>query len=408
MKTSVTEMLQVEYPIFAFSHCRDVVAAVTGAGGFGVLGAVAHTPEQLEADLSWIDEQVHGLPYGVDLLMPRKFVGAGSGGMDRASLRDMIPPEHRAFLDDLLDRYGIPRREAAPGSRSPVASGAQAGPGTPGADPGVPGTPTGSANPPGQQRAGLQVDPKSMAPLIDVAFRHPIRLLASALGSPPEWLVQDAHQRGVKVAALAGAVKHARAHAAVGVDLVIAQGTEAGGHTGDVSTLVLVPQVVDAVAPIPVLAAGGIATGRQMAASLALGAAGVWCGSVWLTTRESETPPAVKERMLAASSEDTVRTRSFTGKPCRVLRSEWTRAWEAPDAPAPLPMPLQSMLSDRPRRRVEAVAERPGSPAVDLLSPFIGQVVGQMNAVRPARQVVLDMVEELVDAWMSVDKFLAD
>lgn len=206
-------------------------------------------------------------------------------------------------------------------------------------------------------------------------------------------------------------MKHARAHAAVGVDLVIAQGTEAGGHTGEVSTLVLVPRVVDAVAPIPVLAAGGIATGRQMAASLALGAAGVWCGSVWLTTRESETPPAVKERMLAASSEDTVRTRSFTGKPCRVLRSEWTNAWEAPDAPAPLPMPmpLQSMLSDRPRRRVEAVAERPSSPAVDLLSPFIGQVVGQMNAVRPARQVVLDMVEELVDAWMtSISSWLTD
>ena len=381
MKTPVTEMLQVEYPIFAFSHCRDVVAAVTGAGGFGVLGAVAHTPDQLEADLAWIDEQVHGLPYGVDLLMPRKFVGADSGGMDRASLRDMIPPEHRAFLDDLLDRYGIPPQEAKPPA---------------------------PARAPGPQRAGLQVDPKSMAPLIDVAFRHPIRLLASALGSPPEWLVQDAHQRGIKVAALAGTVKHARAHAAVGVDLVIAQGTEAGGHTGDVSTLVLVPQVVDAVAPIPVLAAGGIATGRQMAASLALGAAGVWCGSVWLTTRESETSPAVKERMLAASSEDTVRTRSFTGKPCRVLRSEWTNAWEAPDAPAPLPMPLQSMLSDRPRRRVEAVAERPGSPAVDLLSPFIGQVVGQMNAVRPARQVVLDMVEGLVDAWMTVDKFLAD
>jgi NAD(P)H-dependent flavin oxidoreductase YrpB (nitropropane dioxygenase family) len=381
MKTPVTEMLQVEYPIFAFSHCRDVVAAVTGAGGFGVLGAVAHTPDQLEADLAWIDEQVHGLPYGVDLLMPRKFVGADSGGMDRASLRDMIPPEHRAFLDDLLDRYGIPPQEAKPPA---------------------------PARAPGPQRAGLQVDPKSMAPLIDVAFRHPIRLLASALGSPPEWLVQDAHQRGIKVAALAGTVKHARAHAAVGVDLVIAQGTEAGGHTGDVSTLVLVPQVVDAVAPIPVLAAGGIATGRQMAASLALGAAGVWCGSVWLTTRESETSPAVKERMLAASSEDTVRTRSFTGKPCRVLRSEWTNAWEAPDAPAPLPMPLQSMLSDRPRRRVEAVAERPGSPAVDLLSPFIGQVVGQMNAVRPARQVVLDMAEGLVDAWMTVDKFLAD
>src|ERR1700733_10172147 len=334
MKTPVTEMLRGEHPIFAFSHCRDVVAAVTGAGGFGVLGAVAHTPDQLEADLAWIDEQVHGLPYGVDLLMPRKFVGAGSSGMDRTSLRDMIPPEHRAFLDDLLDRYGIPPQAARPPAPGPAS--------------------LASGRSPGPQRAGLQVDPKSMAPLIDVAFRHPIKLLASALGSPPEWLVQDAHQRGIKVAALAGAVKHARAHAAVGVDFVIAQGTEAGGPTGEVSTLVLVPQVVDAVAPLPVLAAGGIATGRQMAASLALGPAGVWCGSVWLTTRESETPPAVKERMLAASSEDTVRTRSFTGKPCRVLRSEWTNAWDAPDAPAPLPMPLQSMLSDRPRRRVEA------------------------------------------------------
>lgn len=391
MKTPVTEMLQVEYPIFAFSHCRDVVAAVSGAGGFGVLGAVAHTPEQLEADLACIDDQVHGLPYGVDLLMPRKFVGAESGGMDRASLRDMIPAEHRAFLDDLLGRYGIPARETVP-ARVPDAA---------------PGTSARPARGAGQQRAGLQVDPKSMAPLIDVAFGHPIRLLASALGSPPEWLVEDAHQRGIKVAALAGTVKHARAHAETGVDLVIAQGTEAGGHTGDVSTLVLVPQVVDAVAPIPVLAAGGIATGRQMAASLALGAAGVWCGSVWLTTRESEVPPAVKERMLTASSDDTVRTRSFTGKPCRVLRSEWTNAWEAPDAPAPLPMPLQSMLSDRPRRRIEAVAERPGSPAVELLSPFIGQVVGQLSAVRPARQVVLEMVEELVDAWAAVDKYLA-
>ena len=386
MKTPVTEMLQVEYPIFAFSHCRDVVAAVSGAGGFGVLGAVAHTPEQLEVDLNWIDDQVHGLPYGVDLLMPRRFVGAESGGMDRSSLRDLIPAEHRAFLEDLLSRYGIPPREAAP----------------------APAKDSGPAKSPGQQHAGLQVDPKSMAPLIDVAFRHPIKLLASALGSPPEWLVEEAHRRDITVAALAGTVKHARAHAAAGVDIVIAQGTEAGGHTGEVSTLVLVPQVVDAVAPIAVLAAGGIASGRQMAASLTLGAAGVWCGSVWLTTRESEVPPAVKQRMLAASSEDTVRTRSFTGKPCRVLRSEWTKAWEAPDAPAPLPMPLQSMLSDRPRRRIEAVAERPGSPAVELLSPFIGQVVGQMNAARPARQVVLDMVEELVDAWMVVDKYLAE
>jgi NAD(P)H-dependent flavin oxidoreductase YrpB (nitropropane dioxygenase family) len=220
--------------------------------------------------------------------------------------------------------------------------------------------------------------------------------------------VDDAHARGVKVAALAGTVEHAVAHAEAGVDLVIAQGTEAGGHTGEISTLVLVPQIVDAVAPIPVLAAGGIGNGRQMAAALALGADGVWCGSIWLTTQEAESSAAVRARMLASRSQDTVRTRSFTGKPCRVLRSKWTDAWNEDGAPSPLPMPLQSMLSDRPRRRIEAMAERPGSRAVELLSPFVGQIVGQMNAVKPARQVVLEMVDEFVDAWQRVNELLGD
>jgi NAD(P)H-dependent flavin oxidoreductase YrpB (nitropropane dioxygenase family) len=246
-----------------------------------------------------------------------------------------------------------------------------------------------------------------MSPLIDVAFSHRISLLASALGTPPDWLVEDAHARGVHVAALAGTVRHAEAHREAGVDLVIAQGTEAGGHTGEITTMVLVPQVVDAMGSVPVLAAGGIANGRQMAASLALGASGVWCGSVWLATQEAETSAAVRGRMLDARSQDTVRTRSFTGKPCRVLRSAWTDAWEAEDAPAPLPMPLQSMLSDPPRRRVEAVAERPGSRAIRLLSPFVGQVVGQMNSIRSSRDVVLGMVEELIDAWSTMNDSLA-
>ena len=378
MKTPVTEMLSVEFPIFAFSHCRDVVAAVTNAGGVGVLGAVAHTPEELEIDLTWIEERTYGRPFGVDLLMPRKFAGADKGGLGRASLREMIPDGHRAFVEDLLSRFDIPPLPPAP----PVQG--------------------------GHQRAGLQVDPKSMAPLIDVAFGHSIGLLASALGTPPPWLIEDARRRGVRVAALAGTVKHAKAHAEAGVDIVIAQGTEAGGHTGEISTMVLVPQVVDAVAPIPVLAAGGIAEGRQVAASLALGAAGVWCGSVWLTTQEAETSAAVRRRMLDADSEDTVRTRSFTGKPCRVLSSRWTDAWADPKAPSPLQMPLQSMLSDRPRRRVEAVAEQPGSRAIELLSPFVGQVVGQLNTVRSARQVVVEMVEELIDAWQRFDHVLDD
>ena len=383
MKSAANAMFSIEFPIFAFSHCRDVVAAVTNAGGYGVLGAVAHTPEELDVDLTWIEEQVKGRPFGVDLLIPQKFAGAKEGGLERKSLKSLIPEDHRAFVEHLLDEFGIPALPPRSEARTEPVGG-------------------------GYKRAGLQVDPKSMAPLIDVAFAHNISLLASALGPPPAWLVDDAHNRGVRVAALAGTVDHALAHVDAGVDLVIAQGTEAGGHTGEITSLVLVPQVVDAVGDIPVLAAGGIGNGRQMAAACALGADGVWCGSVWLATQEAETSEAIRERMLGATSRDTVRTRSFTGKPCRVLRSKWTDAWDSDDAPAPLPMPLQSMLSDRPRRRIEAVATRPGSRAVELLSPFVGQVVGEMNAIKPARQVVLDMVEEFITAWQRVDEMLAD
>jgi NAD(P)H-dependent flavin oxidoreductase YrpB (nitropropane dioxygenase family) len=383
MKSQAAELLSIEFPIFAFSHCRDVVAAVSNAGGYGVLGAVAHTPEELDVDLTWIEEHAQGRPFGVDLLIPRKFAGAAEGGVGRSSLKAMIPDEHRAFLEHLLADFDIPPLDSRPKTVTNPVQG-------------------------GYKRAGLQVDPASMAPLIDVAFAHRTTMLASALGTPPAWLVDDAHARGVKVAALAGTVDHAVAHAEAGVDLVIAQGTEAGGHTGEISTLVLVPQVVDAVQPIPVLAAGGIGNGRQMAAALALGADGVWCGSIWLTTQEAETSAAVRARMLTSRSQDTVRTRSFTGKPCRVLRSKWTDAWDEEGAPSPLPMPLQSMLSDRPRRRIEAMAERPGSRAVELLSPFVGQIVGQMNTVKPARQVVLEMVEEFVDAWQRVNELLDD
>lgn len=366
MRTAVHDLLDVEFPIFAFSHCRDVVAAVTNAGGMGVLGAVAHTPDELEIDLRWLDEHTSSRPYGVDLLIPSKYAGADAGGIERTDLWAQVPEEHRRWLDELLERYEIPD--------------------LPPRDPHAP------------RRAGLQVDPKSMGPLVDIAFEHDIELIASALGSPPPWLVERAHDRGVRVAALAGTVPHALKHTEVGVDLVIAQGTEAGGHTGEISTLVLVPQVVDAVAPVPVLAAGGIGNGRQVAASLALGAAGVWCGSVWLTTEEAESSPAEVRRFLGATSADTVRTRSLTGKPCRVLTSEWTAAWEEPSAPEPLPMPIQSMLVHRSQERIKRVAGRPDSRAIELLSPFVGQVVGLMGTVKPAGRVVLQMVEEFVEA----------
>jgi NAD(P)H-dependent flavin oxidoreductase YrpB (nitropropane dioxygenase family) len=377
MHTEVCDRLGMEFPIFAFSHCRDVVAAVTNAGGFGVLGATGHSPRALEVDLAWIDEQVKGKPYGVDLLLPVNYdkTAPQRGEPDQPQAPDQLqapgqsqaagptrrfPDGHQAFLDDLLTRYGVPE---LPG-HLPASAGS------------------------------LSVSPQAASNLLDVAFGHPIRLVASALGPPPADLVSRAHDRGVVVAALVGTAEHARRQRAAGVDLIVAQGTEAGGHTGTISTMVLVPEVVRAVAPVPVLAAGGIVTGAQMAAAMALGAQGVWCGSVWLTTEEAETDPSVKKKMLAASSADTVRSRSLTGKPARMLRSAWTDEWENDQAPAPLPMPLQTMLTASAQQRINRNAGAGGSGAQELATYFVGQGVGLMDRVRPARQVVEQMVAD--------------
>src|SRR5215207_3251008 len=367
MRTAATDLVGIDVPIFGFSHCRDVVAAVTNAGGCGVLGAVAHSPEQLDIDLTWIEQEVGGKPYGVDLLVPEKFAGADEGGLDRGELRKLLPEEHQAWLDDLLDRYGVP---ALPPEDTTF-----------------------------RGIGGMRVDPKSMAPLLDVLFDHDTKLVASALGPPPAHFIERSHAAGIPVAALAGSVEHARRHVDAGADLIVAQGTEAGGHTGMIATMVLVPEVVDAVAPIPVLAAGGIARGRQLAAALALGAEGVWCGSVWLTTEEAETDPVVKQKFLTASSADTVRSRSLTGKPARMLRSPWTDEWARPDTPEPPPMPLQSALVAEAQARIHRSAHRAGSGAKQLDTYFVGQVVGTMDRVKPARQVVLDMVEEYIDTY---------
>src|SRR5438105_13695915 len=365
MRTRVSDMLGVEFPILAFSHCRDVVAAVSNAGGFGVLGAVAHTPEQLEIDLGWIEEQTKGRPYGLDLLLPTKYAGADEGGLDRDTIRQLLPAEQQEFVDDILRRYQVPE---LPDDLNLFGRG-----------------------------GALSISPKGYEPLLDIAFAHRISLVASALGPPPPWLIERAHGSDVVVAALAGTRVHAERHQAAGVDLIVAQGTEAGGHTGEIATMVLVPEVVDAVAPTPVLAAGGIGNGRQIAAAMALGAQGVWCGSVWLTTEEAETHPAVKQKFLAATSKDTVRSRSLTGKPARMLRSAWTDEWEKADAPPPLQMPLQTALVAEAQLRINKSATKEGSGAQELANYFVGQVVGQMDRVRPARQVVLDMVTEYAE-----------
>lgn len=357
-------MLGAEFPICAFSHCGDVVAAVTNAGGFGVLGAVALSPRRLDSELSWIERETGGKPVGIDLLLPPKYVGADRGGVDGEQARDLLPAEHREFVDELLMRYGV----------------------------------TGSADEQRRQSGQLNISPKGYEPLLDVAFAHRIRLIASALGPAPADLVTRAHDSGVLVAFLAGSTRHAQRHAETGVDLVVAQGTQAGGHTGEVSTMVLVPDVVDAIAPVPVLAAGGIARGRQMAAALALGAEGVWCGSVWLTTEEAETLPVVKDKFLQARSSDTVRSRSLTGKPARMLRSSWTDEWERADSPDPLGLPLQTALVTDPQARINRAAAQPDARARELTTYFVGQVVGSMNKVRRTAVVVLDMVNEFIDA----------
>lgn len=356
MQTDFRKTLGVEFPIVAFSHCRDVVTAVSNAGGLGVLGISGSSADQLDRELSLIEAEVGGRPYGVDVLLPAP---------PAASLpaEDRIPAAHREFVADLLDRYGVP---PLPFPGSPHA---------------VPST---------MAEHGVA--------LIEAALTHRVGLVASALGPPPPEMVALAHDRGVPVAALVGKVEHALRQRDAGVDIIVAQGYEAGGHVGEITTMVLVPEVVDAVAPLPVLAAGGIASGRQVAAALALGAQGVWTGSVWLTTKEAETHPAVLAKFLTATSSDTVRSRSTTGKPARQLRSAWTDAWEDPANPDPLPMPLQIMLTAEARARIQRAAGQPGSGASELITYFVGQVVGSLTTVRPARRVLLDMVEEYVGA----------
>jgi NAD(P)H-dependent flavin oxidoreductase YrpB (nitropropane dioxygenase family) len=371
MYTQLAKDLGLEFPIFAFTHCRDVAAAVSKAGGLGVLGVAAHSAEGLAAELEWIEKEVDGRPYGVDLLLPSNFVGSDQGGLDRSSLDDKIPPAHRQFVADLLEQHGVP----------PL--------------------------PEDQHAPSLfNVGFEKQRDVIDVAFQHDISLIASALGPPPAWMVEQGHAQGVKVAALAGTVDHARKHAEAGVDIVIAQGYEAGGHTGLVSTMVLVPEVVDAVDPIPVLAAGGIGNGRQLTAALALGAQGVWTGSVWLTTEEAETHPVVKQKFLKATSSDTVRSRSITGKPARQLRSAWTDAWDDPGNPEPLPMPLQPQLVAEAQYRIQRSAHKsPG--AEQLANYFVGQIVGSMNHVKSVRTVVEELAGEYADTMERLDDIAA-
>ena len=367
MNNAVCRLTGCEFPLFAFSHCRDAVAAVSKAGGFGVLGATRFSPEQLEEELAWIDAHVEGAPYGVDVLVPETIDPRVAGMTSNAERAQAIGPEHREFAADILGQYGVELPREVP---------------------------------PLRERMGIT--PENGLALMDVAFRHPIRLIANALGIAPPEMLAEGKRRGVPVAALVGAKEHALRQAEAGVDIVVAQGTEAGGHCGEVSTLVLIPEVVRALAQAgydtPVLAAGGIMTGAQMAAMMAAGAQGAWTGSVWLATPEAETSEAFREKMVAARSRDTVRSKSRTGKPARQLRTAWHEAWDGPDSPGALPMPLMGMVSEPAFARIERAAAAGNAEARDLVSYFVGQGVGLVEGVRPAKAVVQTFREEFAEA----------
>ncbi|MGW5249459.1 nitronate monooxygenase [Streptomyces sp. NPDC004129] len=349
MQTELSKQLGVEHAVFGFTPFPAVAAAISRAGGFGVLGAVRYTaPDELKHDLDWIEAQVDGRPYGLDVVMPAKKVE----GVTEADVEAMIPEGHRQFVRNTLAAYGVPELTEGEASGWRI---------------------TGWM----EQVARTQ---------LDVAFDYPIKLLANALGSPPADVVARAHDKGVLVAALAGSARHARKHRDAGIDVVVAQGYEAGGHTGEIATMVLTPEVVEAVDPLPVLAAGGIGSGEQAAAALALGAQGVWLGSVWLTTTEAELPsPALVRKLLAAGSGDTVRSRALTGKPARQLRTAWTDAWDAPDGPGALPMPLQGLLVAEAVTRIQKYEVEP------LLGTPVGQIVGRMTGERSVQAVIDDL-----------------
>ena len=372
MNSKLCKELGIEFPLFAFSHCRDVVAAVTKAGGFGVFGATNLSGPELEIELNWIDSQVNGMPYGVDLIVPNNFVGKGENLSDEDML-GKIPQSHKDFAHNILENNGI---DVDPNELEEDRK--------------------------NHLRFGKNMTPEGAHESLTVAFSHPIKMIVNALGMPPKQMVDMAKDAGVKVGALVGAKKHAINQINAGVDILIVAGGEAGGHCGEVSSMVLIPEVYNAIKDIkdvPILAAGGIASGSQMAAAMAMGASGAWCGSVWLTTTEAETNPIVKEKMLSASSADTVRSKSRTGKHSRQLRSPWTDAWENSDQVQPLPSPVQPLVAEPALRKLDKLSLAGNKQAADLATYWVGQAVGLMNETKSAGEVVQDFKTDFIEAY---------
>ena len=369
MNSRLCAKFGIEFPLFAFSRCRNVVVEVSKAGGFGVLGAVGLTPKNLEQELNWIDENIDGKPYGIDLLIPHRMDHKNENSQTSDDLKALIPKEYYNFIDNILEAHELETNDLWSGKY------------------GIDYTHN-------MREAGANQ-------LLEVAFRHPITLFVNALGVPPKSVIKRCRDKNILVGALTGAREHAVKHAVAGVDILVVSGAEAGGHCGEISTMVVVPDVIEAVKSnedIFVLAAGGVATGGQMAACMAMGAACVWCGSVWLTTPEAETKPTVKKKMLEANARNTVRSRSRTGKPTRQLQSAWTDDWESPDALQPLKMPLQGVLSRPATDKIDRKASLGHEGAVGLSTYYVGQAVGLMNKEKSVKTIVYKFMEDYGEA----------
>ncbi len=349
LHTDLCRRLGLSAPVFGFAHDVATVAAITNAGGLGVYGATRRFPHEITDELAQIRHLVGDKPFGVDLVLP--------DGMpehnDRASIEAHIPDEHRAFVQGIVDKYQVPE-PSGPGMRTRFIRSAEI-----------------------------------EAEQLEAVMASDVDLFACGIGAPPA-AVARAHELGKTTAALIGSPRHVRRALASGVDVIVAQGYDAGAHTGPIGTFSLVPQIVDAVGDIPVLAAGGVATGRHLAASLVMGAQGVWTGTMWLTTTEhsAHMAPALVDKLLAATSADTVITRSESGKTFRQIRSAWSDEWEAPDAPQPLKMPYQDVLVGD---LLGAIDEHQVEP---LLHSGAGQSIGYATEVRPVADVLADLVAE--------------
>ena len=351
--TRLCEEYGCEYPIVSFAHTRDVAVAVSNAGGIGVFGASQVSADEMQATIRWIKERVGDKPFGVDITIPSSYVAG-----NREELEEQIPDEHREFIAKLMRDNDIPE------------------PKTPG--------PWGT-----ERLRGLSETRRKL----EIMMEERIPIFASGMGSPA-FILDEMHEAGVKVWGLIGLARQAAREIEAGVDLIIAQGQDSAGHTGHMGTFSIVPEVVDIAKQYdtPIVAAGGVTTGHHIVAAIALGAVGVWTGTVWQATHESETPMYKKERLIAAQNADARVTLASDGKRVRSLRDKFHDSWEAEGAPKPLPMPLQGLLVGKLR----AAAQDWGLPDWD--STTSGQGVGFINEVRPARQVVYDLMGEAYDA----------